>query len=60
MMQISDAVRLDLVTYLLAHEGDIAYSINDYSDLHHVFHAIIGRQPMEMRTYAAVGEGKGS
>jgi len=52
-LSISGAVVLDLKKYLLAHEDDIYYGINDFGNLAHVFHVIMERQAMQMRSFAA-------
>ena len=48
-LELSGNVVYDIEAYLLAHEGDIYYGINDFGKLLHVFHVIMGRAPMEMR-----------
>lgn len=48
-LELSGAAVLDLKKYLLAHEDDIYYGINDFAELEYLFHTVIGRQPMEMR-----------
>ena len=35
----------ELKAYLLNHESDIAYGINDYGDLVNVFIGVLGREP---------------
>jgi len=42
--QPSNAIE-DLTNYLLSHEDDIAYDIEDYGKLNDVFDACIGRLP---------------
>jgi hypothetical protein len=42
---LSEAARIDLKGYLLAHEVDIAMDINDYGDLGRTFEELFGRQP---------------
>ena len=42
--QSSNAIE-DLTNYLLSHEDDIAYDIEDYGELKDVFDACIGRLP---------------
>ncbi len=37
----------DLEDFLLRHEDDIAYGINDFDDLRTVFIAVTGKQPIE-------------
>lgn len=50
-LSISGAVVLDLKKYLLAHENDIYYCIDDFGELAHVFHVIMERQAMQMRSF---------
>lgn len=42
---IMDRVLLELKSYLLGHEGDIAHKINDFGELYNTFQFIVGRPP---------------
>jgi hypothetical protein len=44
-LEISGAAVVDLKNYLLAHEEDIYYGVNDFGDLAHVFQVIMERPP---------------
>ena len=41
---IKESVINTLKNYMLCHEGDIAFGINDFDELRHPFEALIGRQ----------------
>ena len=45
MKQLSESSVTELIEYLLAHEDDIAYGINDFYVLMGVFADAIGRDP---------------
>lgn len=45
-LEISGSAVGDLKDYLLAHEDDIYYGVNDFGALSHVFHVIMERQPL--------------
>ena len=44
-MNEDSTVVKDFTAYLLRHEDDIAFEVNDYGDLKEVFEACIGRLP---------------
>lgn len=47
-MELEEKAYLDLKMYLLAHEDDIYYGINDFSELAYLFRTVLARHPMEM------------
>jgi len=43
-MKLTDKTLAELIQYLLDHETDIAYSINDFGSLQNVFVEFLGRE----------------
>lgn len=43
-MELTPDSARDLRGYLLAHERDIAYRVDDYEDLRFVFEEVVGRE----------------
>lgn len=37
----------DIIDYLVFHEDDIAYGINDFGDLRQAFEELVGREPQK-------------
>ncbi len=45
MIEILDDNIFDLKYWLIKHESDIAYEVNDFGDLKWIFHNVVGRYP---------------
>lgn len=43
--EITDDNMEDLIFWLKSHESDIAFEVNDFGDLRHVFFDVAGRYP---------------
>lgn len=48
-LKIKTGSIVDLVTYLMEHEDDIAYSVNDFGDLRALFVDVMGEDPKKER-----------